>query len=88
MLPAGVKMLINSGTPHVLALLNEYRADFIVVPALGEFYAQDMGTGNLEMLSRFFEKYPEYADRTFLSVKVRIRHIIECVGQIAYAISP
>ncbi|KAI0818943.1 aldo/keto reductase [Irpex lacteus] len=35
----------------------------------GEFYAQDFGTANLELLSRFFEKYPEYADKTFLSVK-------------------
>lgn len=35
----------------------------------GEFYANDFGPGNLEMLSRFFEKYPEYADKTFLSVK-------------------
>ncbi|KAI0086338.1 aldo/keto reductase [Irpex rosettiformis] len=35
----------------------------------GEFYAHDFGTANLEMLSRFFEKYPEYADRCFLSVK-------------------
>ena len=29
----------------------------------------DLGTANLEMLSRFFEKYPEYAEKTFLSVK-------------------
>ncbi|KAF7325048.1 Aldo-ket-red domain-containing protein [Mycena kentingensis (nom. inval.)] len=35
----------------------------------GEFYAQDMGTANLEMLARFFAKYPEYAERVFLSVK-------------------
>ena len=28
-----------------------------------------MGTANLELVARFFEKYPEYADRTFLSVK-------------------
>jgi pyridoxine 4-dehydrogenase len=35
----------------------------------GEFYGQDLLTGNLELLARFFEKYPEYANRTFLSVK-------------------
>lgn len=35
----------------------------------GEFYAQDFGTGNLKLLSRFFEKYPDYTDKTFLSVK-------------------
>ncbi|EAU87803.1 aldo/keto reductase [Coprinopsis cinerea okayama7 len=35
----------------------------------GEFYAQDFGTANLELLSRFFAKYPDYADKTFLSVK-------------------
>ncbi|TFK89520.1 aldo/keto reductase [Polyporus arcularius HHB13444] len=34
-----------------------------------EFYAPDLGTGNLEMLSRFYEKYPDYAEKTFLSVK-------------------
>jgi pyridoxine 4-dehydrogenase len=28
-----------------------------------------MSTGNLELVARFFGKYPEYADRTFLSVK-------------------
>jgi pyridoxine 4-dehydrogenase len=36
----------------------------------GEFYATDGGTGNLELLARFFEKYPEYTERVFLSVKV------------------
>jgi len=35
----------------------------------GEFYARDLGTGNLELVARFFEKYPEYVDKTFLSVK-------------------
>ncbi|KAF7367470.1 Aldo/keto reductase [Mycena sanguinolenta] len=35
----------------------------------GEFYAMDMQTGNLEMLARFFEKHPGYAEKTFLSVK-------------------
>jgi pyridoxine 4-dehydrogenase len=35
----------------------------------GEFYGHNMSTTNLEMISRFFEKYPEYVDRTFLSIK-------------------
>ncbi|KAJ7233756.1 aldo/keto reductase [Mycena rebaudengoi] len=34
-----------------------------------EFYAMDHGPLNLELLSRFYAKYPEYADKTFLSVK-------------------
>ncbi|KAJ7222581.1 aldo/keto reductase [Mycena pura] len=41
----------------------------------GEFYAMDRSTGNLEMLSRFFAKYPEYADKTFLSVKGAIKNL-------------
>jgi pyridoxine 4-dehydrogenase len=28
-----------------------------------------MSVANLELVARFFEKYPEYADRAFLSVK-------------------
>ncbi|KAF8311593.1 aldo/keto reductase [Clavulina sp. PMI_390] len=35
----------------------------------GEFYGVDPPTANLELLSRFFAKYPEYVDRAFLSVK-------------------
>lgn len=41
---------------------------------IGEFYANDLGTGNLELLARFFDKYPEYADKTFLSVKVSLQY--------------
>ncbi|KIK56438.1 hypothetical protein GYMLUDRAFT_99239 [Collybiopsis luxurians FD-317 M1] len=35
----------------------------------GEFYGQNWGPENLQLLRRFYEKYPEYADKTFLSVK-------------------
>ncbi|KAI0723565.1 aldo/keto reductase [Earliella scabrosa] len=35
----------------------------------GEFYGKDWSLGNLEMLARFYEKYPDYAEKTFLSVK-------------------
>lgn len=35
-----------------------------------EFYGHGWTTGNLELLARFFEKHPGYADKTFLSVKV------------------
>ncbi|KAI1795748.1 aldo/keto reductase [Ganoderma leucocontextum] len=46
-MPAGVKMMLNSG----------------------EFYGPNLAPANLELLSRFYQKYPEYADKTFLSVK-------------------
>jgi len=38
----------------------------------GEFYGAGRSTTNLELLARFFDKYPDYADKTFLSVKGRI----------------
>ncbi|KAJ7037912.1 aldo/keto reductase, partial [Mycena alexandri] len=34
-----------------------------------EFYSNTGGIENLMMLARFYPKYPEYADKTFLSVK-------------------
>jgi hypothetical protein len=36
----------------------------------GEFYANDFGPANLELLADFFASYPGYADKVFLSVKV------------------
>jgi pyridoxine 4-dehydrogenase len=63
-LPLGTKLFLNSGRffsiPASLVL--------ICVPS-AEFYGQGLSTGNLELLARFFDKYPDYADRTFLSVK-------------------
>jgi len=35
----------------------------------GEFYGQGSPTANLDLLAAFYEKYPECADKTFLSVK-------------------
>ncbi|KAF9004237.1 aldo/keto reductase [Cyathus striatus] len=34
-----------------------------------EFYGRDPLTANIELLARFFERYPTYADKVFLSVK-------------------
>ena len=36
----------------------------------GEFYGPNGSAANLELLARFFKKYPDYANKTFLSVKV------------------
>ena len=36
---------------------------------VAEYYGQGLTAANLELIARFFEKYPEYADRAFLSVK-------------------
>ncbi|KAI0300082.1 aldo/keto reductase [Multifurca ochricompacta] len=38
----------------------------------GEFYGINPPSANLELLARFFERYPDYANKAFLSVKVRI----------------
>ena len=67
-LPPGVKMFLNSGekpgaTPWILPLWIRQSV------LLGEFYDSKFSTGNLELLARFYEKYPDYADKTFLSVK-------------------
>lgn len=35
-----------------------------------DFYGFNPRTANLELIARFFTKYPELADRVFLSVKV------------------
>ncbi|OBZ69027.1 Pyridoxal reductase [Grifola frondosa] len=34
-----------------------------------EFYGPKLSTANVELLARFYERYPAYADKTFLSVK-------------------
>ncbi|KAF8504312.1 aldo/keto reductase [Russula emetica] len=44
----------------------------------GEFYGLDPPSANLELLARFFERYPDYADKAFLSVKVSIPRFAAC----------
>jgi pyridoxine 4-dehydrogenase len=67
-LPPGVKIFINSGGWASFGIIIACSLELTHLTS-GEFYGRDMDTGNLELVSRFFEKYPEYADRTFLSVK-------------------
>ena len=39
------------------------------VGVIGEFYGRNPMEANLKLLARFYEKYPEFTDKTFLSVK-------------------
>ena len=55
-------------TSRTCELLFFWVANFLFHTA-GEYYATGLTTGNLELIARFFEQYPEYADRAFLSVK-------------------
>ncbi|TFY76051.1 hypothetical protein EWM64_g7959 [Hericium alpestre] len=53
-----IKAGLDSLPPNTQMLLNS-----------GEFYGMNPRHANLELVSRFFEKYPEYRDKAFLSVK-------------------
>ena len=64
-LPPGAKMMLNSGESGLISMGGSI--DFHVS---ADFYGQGHSLGNLELLARFFEKYPGYAEKTFLSVKV------------------
>ncbi|KAM5533277.1 hypothetical protein V8D89_013054 [Ganoderma adspersum] len=55
---AAIKAGVDLMPPGVKMFLNS-----------AEFYGPGFSTGNLEVLSRFYDKYPNYVDRTFLSVK-------------------
>jgi len=51
----------------------------------GEFYGIEPRTANLELVSRFFTKYPDLADRAFLSVKVRAS-LVYLVSNMSHAL--
>ena len=69
----GSRMVINAGEPpsHLSTLVFAEDARFIVFVDTGEFYGFNPREANLGLVARFFEKYPEYTDKAFLSVKVR-----------------
>ncbi|GAB1526697.1 hypothetical protein RhiTH_009869 [Rhizoctonia solani] len=57
----------------IIAGINAAPAGVKVFLNAGEFYGKWPNvTANLELLNRFFTKYPEYAERTFLSVKASL----------------
>lgn len=69
-LPPGTKMVLNSG--ECTPIFNEImQAQLVTILLLAEFYGFNPPTANLELISRFFEKYPSYVDKAFLVVKVR-----------------
>ena len=65
-------MVLNSGTSKNVCV---HPLGYSCIFA-GEFYGKNPREANLELLVRFFEKYPSYADKAFLSVKVRLSGIL------------
>jgi len=65
-MPAGVKLFINSGA-FAVAVACFSILSLTLFP--GEFYGQGFSASNLDLLAAFYERYPGYADKTFLSVK-------------------
>lgn len=61
-------MFLNGGERQPPAFIR-FVPDTIYI---GVFYGHNGATTNLELIARFFEKYPEYSDRAFLSIKVSI----------------
>ncbi|KAG8988710.1 hypothetical protein FRB90_002595 [Tulasnella sp. 427] len=60
----------NQAFAAIKAAIDLVPADEKLLINSGEFYGgQEHFTANLELVARFFTKYPELADRTFLSVK-------------------
>ncbi|EJD36208.1 aldo/keto reductase [Auricularia subglabra TFB-10046 SS5] len=55
---AAIRDTIDAQPAGVKAFLNS-----------GEFYGHGLGTQNLELVARFFTKYPTLADKTFISIK-------------------
>jgi pyridoxine 4-dehydrogenase len=72
-LPPGAKMFLNSGASILICFKFPSLFSRIDGPS-GEFYGQGATPANLELVARFFEKYPSYADKAFLSVKGGVRH--------------
>lgn len=51
----------------------------LVLCYIAEFYGFNPPEANLELIARFFEKYPEYTEKAFLVVKVCLHPFLsEC----------
>jgi pyridoxine 4-dehydrogenase len=64
----GSKVFLNSGERHLVPpflLLH-----LLISKYAGAFYGQNFGPANLELLARFYDKYPDYKEKTVLCVKV------------------
>lgn len=79
-LAPGTKMVLNSGKhPFLLHLdfslcssrpTTSDDADSMSVKFIADFYGFNPPEANLELIARFFEKYPQYSEKAFLVVKV------------------
>lgn len=63
-------MVLNGGESAILNPCFFMISPPFVAPT-GEFYGHNYSTANLELIAEFFETYPGYAERAFLSIKVR-----------------
>ncbi|KAN0087975.1 NADP-dependent oxidoreductase domain containing protein [Tylopilus felleus] len=59
-----IKVGIDALPPGVKMVLNG-----------GEFYGHDLSTANLDLIADFFETYPNYVERAFLSVKGGLKYM-------------
>jgi pyridoxine 4-dehydrogenase len=78
-LAQGVKMVLNSG-----GHLERYLRSLLRLACTAEFYDNNRSITNIDLISAFFEKYPDYADKVFLSVKVCWRATIICLSGLIF----
>lgn len=66
----GEKVFLNTGAYAESVWLLSLELRLKRLNHAAEFYGGDPPIANLLLLSRFFEKYPDYKERAFISLKV------------------